>query len=188
MADKHLMTVKRLSALLGVATLCVGCGSAITLDSSRASGKVGTASLAATTGASTSTVASSPAPAHATLGEFHFSSNDFKIDSNRPTEVVSTALVIHPGTSKGWHTHPGPGFVIVTAGTLTLYQVGSDGRCSHSTYSAGQGFVEGPGVVHIARNEGDVDVTAVATYLDVPPGTTAYRTSAPAPAGCPGIS
>ena len=188
MEARDLATVRRLCAVLGVAAACVGCGAASASGPAAASGHASSASPAALTSAMTTSASAAPAPLHATLGEFHFSSNDFKIDSDRPSEVVSTTVVIHPGTSKGWHTHPGPGFVIVTAGTLTLYQVGSDGRCAHSTYSAGQGFVEGPGIVHIARNEGSVDVNAVATYLDVPPGTTAYRTTVPAPAACPGIN
>jgi len=77
--------------------------------------------------------------------------------------------------------------VVVTFGTLALYQV-IDNRCVKSTYGPGQGFVETPGVVHIARNEGaSGDVTAVATFLGIAPGTTAYKTLVPAPAACPGI-
>jgi len=96
--------------------------------------------------------------------------------------------VLHAGKSSGWHTHPGPAFVIVISGTVTRYEVGRDGTCTSAIYTAGQGFVEAPGVVHIARNEGADDVTLQATFLDVAPGTAAYKTAAPAPAGCPGIS
>lgn len=158
-----------------VAALAATAGVAIALSTH--SGSAGVAAAA-----------SAPAPlTHATLGEFHFSSNDFKIDSSKPSEVVMPQITIHAGASSGWHTHPGPGFIVVTSGTLTLYQV-IDNGCVKSAYGPGQGFVEIPGVVHIARNEGTSgDVTAVATFLDIAPGTTAYKSVVPAPAACPGI-
>ena len=38
-----------------------------------------------------------------------------------------------PGGSTGWHTHPGPSFVIVTQGSVTVYD-GDDPTCAaHST-------------------------------------------------------
>jgi quercetin dioxygenase-like cupin family protein len=128
-----------------------------------------------------------PTPVHATVGEFHYSSDDFKINSEERSEVVMPQITIHPGASSGWHTHPGPGFIVVTSGTLTLYQL-VDNDCVKSTYGKGQGFVETPGVVHIARNEATSgDVTAMATFLDIAPGTTAYRSVVPAPDACEGI-
>jgi quercetin dioxygenase-like cupin family protein len=132
---------------------------------------------------------SAPAPPlHATVGAFHYSTGDFTIDSTKSSEVVMPAITIHPGASSGWHTHKGPGFVVVISGTLTLYRV-TDNRCVKSTYGPGQGFVETPGVVHIARNErASGDVTAAATFLDIAPGTTDYKTIVPAPAACPGIN
>jgi quercetin dioxygenase-like cupin family protein len=161
-----------------VAALAATSGVALALNANG-----GTARVVA---AATSAPAPAP-PVHATVGEFHFSSNDFKIDSKNPSEVVMPQITIHPGASSAWHTHPGPGFVVVTSGTLTLYQVISN-DCVKSTYEPGQGFVESPGVVHIARNEGTSgDVTAVATFLDVAPGTTAYKSLVPAPTACPGI-
>lgn len=131
--------------------------------------------------------AASP-PSHATVPGFHFQTNDFKIDSKGSTEVVMPTFTINPGLSNGWHTHPGPGFIIVTSGTLTLYRALDDGTCDRSVFGPGEGFVEAPGQVHIARNEGTVPLTGVATFLDVPAGTTAFRTSVAAPAACPGIN
>jgi quercetin dioxygenase-like cupin family protein len=169
---------KRAIALSGlVAALAATSGVAVTLNSHGASARV-------TAGTSVPTPVP---PLHATVGEFHFSSDNFKINSEKRTEVVMPQITIHAGASSGWHTHPGPGFVVVTFGTLALYQV-IDNRCVKSTYGPGQGFVETPGVVHIARNEGaSGDVTAVATFLGIAPGTTAYKTLVPAPAACPGI-
>jgi quercetin dioxygenase-like cupin family protein len=160
---------------LGLAISLAGCGAAAVAH--------------AATGTTTSSTATpAPAPPHALLGAFHFSTNDFKIDSDAPSEVVMAPTLLHPGRSSGWHTHPGPALVIVISGTVTRYQVDKDGSCTSATYGAGQGFVEAPGVVHIARNEGTTDVALQATFLDVAPGTAAFRSPAPAPAGCPGIS
>lgn len=138
-------------------------------------------------GAAAATSAATPAPpVHATLGEFHVSSNDFKLDSDARSEVVMTQVTLHAGSSSQWHTHPGPGFIVVTSGALTLYQV-IHNNCVTLTYGPGQGWVEAPGVIHMTLNKGTTDATAMATFLDIAPGTTAYKTIVPAPAACPGI-
>jgi quercetin dioxygenase-like cupin family protein len=168
-----------------VVTLAAAAGVALVLSTHG-----GPAGVAAATSPQTPAPTSSPTPAppvHATVGEFTFSSKNFKIDSEKQTEVVMTQVTIHAGASSGWHTHPGPGFIVVTSGTLTLYRV-IHNDCVKSTYGPGEGFVETPGVVHIARNEGtNGDVTALATFLDVAPGTTAYKFLVPPPPACPGI-
>ena len=126
-------------------------------------------------------------PPTATIGPYHFQSNDFKIDSKSRSDVVMPSFTILPGHSNHWHVHPGPGYIIVTAGTLTLYRSTAAG-CERSSYGPGEGFVEAPGQVHIARNEGTTALTGVATFLDVPAGTGAFRTTVPAPDNCPGIN
>jgi quercetin dioxygenase-like cupin family protein len=63
---------------------------------------------------------------------------------------------IAPGGHTGWHSHPGPVFVMVTKGTLTLTQ--ADDPDNPVEYPEGTGFVEDPGRVHIAENRGDVDL------------------------------
>ena len=126
-------------------------------------------------------------PPTATVGPYHFHSNDFKIDSKAPSDVVMPSFTILPGHSNRWHVHPGPGYIIVTAGTLTLYR-STDAGCERTSYGPGEGFVEVPGQVHIARNEGTTTLTGVATFLDVPAGTGAFRTTVAAPANCPGIN
>ncbi len=62
-----------------------------------------------------------------------------------------------PGGSTGWHTHPGPSLVVITAGTVTAYD-GDDATCTPHVYSALPGwpnsFVDpGGGHVHLVRNE-----------------------------------
>jgi quercetin dioxygenase-like cupin family protein len=74
------------------------------------------------------------------------------------TKGLWTSRIVHfhiaPGGHTGWHSHPGPVFVMIKAGTMTLEQ--SDG--SSAVYPPGTGFTEDPYRVHIARNEGDVDL------------------------------
>jgi quercetin dioxygenase-like cupin family protein len=72
---------------------------------------------------------------------------------------------IAAGGFTGWHSHPGPVFVMVTAGTLTKYE--SDG--TRSVYPTGTGFVEGIGDVHIGVNEGDGDLQMI-SFLLTPKG------------------
>src|SRR4051812_19695208 len=50
-----------------------------------------------------------------------------KIRQHR-SDVVVQHVTIVPGGTSGWHTHPGPGVVVVNAGSLTVYD-GDDPRC-----------------------------------------------------------
>ena len=118
------------------------------------------------------------------LGPYHETSPSFKIFSNAPTDTVVLTTTIAPGGSTGWHSHPGPAFIVVTSGTLTVYD-GNDPACTPHQYGQGSGFFDpGFGHVHLARNEGTVPVTEVVTYLNVPPGGSP-RIDAPAPGNCP---
>jgi Cupin domain len=118
------------------------------------------------------------------LGPYHESSPSFKIFSKVPTDTVVLTTTISPGGSTGWHSHPGPAFIVVTQGTLTVYD-GNDPACTPHQYGPGTGFFDrGFGHVHIARNQGKTPVTVVQTYLNVPPGGSP-RIDAPAPGNCP---
>lgn len=85
-------------------------------------------------------------------------------------DTVMQQIVISPGGSTGWHSHPGPAIVLVKAGELTLFS-SEDPTCTGRTYTAGQAFVDsGQGHVHIARNLTQNPTELWVTYLDVPPG------------------
>jgi len=107
------------------------------------------------------------------------------IKVNNAKETVMQQIVIAPGGHTGWHSHPGPGVVLVKAGVVTFYQVsGEGGECTRRTYSAGQAFFDGgPGHVQIARNEGSENNEVWVTYFDVPHGG-AFRIDAPDPGNC----
>ena len=56
-------------------------------------------------------------------------------------QAIVQQVTIEPGAQTGWHSHHGPVFVVVAAGTMTLYQA-DDPTCTGETYSAGQVFVD----------------------------------------------
>ena len=122
----------------------------------------------------------------ATLPPFDIQPDDspFAIQSENLTDVVIQHVIFGPTGSTGWHTHPGPLFVTVVSGTLTLYD-GDDDGCTPQTFTAGHGFVDpGFGHVHIARNESTtVPADLYASYLNVPPGGL-FRLDAPNPGNC----
>ena len=85
----------------------------------------------------------------------------------------------------GWHTHPGPSLVIVTQGSVTVYE-GNDRMCTSHVYTANtpdNAFVDpGDGHVHLIRNETGSVAKSVAVQL-VPAGAV-RRVDAPAPDTC----
>jgi quercetin dioxygenase-like cupin family protein len=105
---------------------------------------------------------------------------------NNAQETVVQQIIIAPGGSTGWHSHPGPVVVLIRSGQMSFYD-SEDPTCTVRTYSAGQAFVDrGQGHVHIARNEGSINLEIWATYFDVPPGG-AFRTDTPNPGNCSGF-
>lgn len=88
------------------------------------------------------------------------------------------------GGSSGWHTHPGPSLVVITQGSVTVYDA-SDPNCAPHVYSASgdNAFVDiGGGDVHLVRNETG-DVARGYTVQFVPKGAT-RRIDAPQPDNC----
>jgi len=107
-----------------------------------------------------------------------------KVKGNEPYQVVVQNIVVTPGGSTGWHTHPGMAIAVVKSGTLTIYN-GDDADCTPHTYTAGMVYMDpGTGHVHIARNESTTETLEIwVTYLDVPEGG-AFRIDAPDPGNC----
>jgi quercetin dioxygenase-like cupin family protein len=120
------------------------------------------------------------------LGTFHVRSKaggyNVELESDDNTDIVVANVVVAPGGHSGWHYHPGPVLVVVKTGTITFYM--RDGRrCSRRVHPAGTTFIEEGGMVGIARNEGAVDATVVATFF-VPAGSPT-RIDAAEPGNCP---
>ena len=115
---------------------------------------------------------------------WHFANGSkIKLQSQGPMEQAVQRIVAVPGATFGWHSHPGPTIVTVLSGTLSFYHAED---CTHRiNYTAGQSFSNLPDEIHLARNEGTVDLVVYATYF-VPVGTGALRIDQPSPgADCP---
>ena len=104
-----------------------------------------------------------------------------RIKTKGSTSIHVLENKIAPGGTFGWHSHPGPSLVVVKTGALTLY-LASDPTCTGHVVTAGRGFVDNGGDVHVVRNEGLVETVVYVTSL-VPEGF-ARRIDEPQPANC----
>jgi hypothetical protein len=104
----------------------------------------------------------------------------FKMDSD-PLDVAMQTIVFQPGQQSGWHMHPGPVFIVVTAGQMTFYE-SDDPTCTPIVRTAGQGYLDVGDHAHLARNETQLEARTAVTYL-APPGA-ALRIDAPSPGNC----
>jgi quercetin dioxygenase-like cupin family protein len=87
------------------------------------------------------------------------------------------------GAHTGWHTHPGPSLVTVTAGTITAYEADAP-NCTPKIYRTGDSFTDlGCGDVHLLRNEGPVCAVTIAVQI-IPAGQM-RRLDRDQPANCP---
>jgi quercetin dioxygenase-like cupin family protein len=90
----------------------------------------------------------------------------------KPGAMIVDSITIAPGGDFGWHTHGSPVAVVVTGGTLTVYDP-SVNDCAPFRVSKGQAFIEPANHLHLARNDGTAPVTLYATYLGLPKGALA---------------
>jgi len=97
-----------------------------------------------------------------------------------PALVAVQQFAIDPGARAGWHTHPGPAWIVVTRGEMAFYEADGDG-CRRTIYPAGSSIVEQPGRVHEPRNETTELLQFHVTFI-VPVGP-ALRSPAEAPTG-----
>ena len=92
-------------------------------------------------------------------------------------DFVIQEVVIAPGGSSGWHTHPGQSIVLVTGSGVTFVHA----DCTTTPFAAGTGFIDQPGAIHMVSNFGTAPAILFATYTNVPVGG-AFRIDADAPA------
>ena len=99
-----------------------------------------------------------------------------------PADVYIGSIQLLPGVSyTGWHTHPGPTWVVVTVGELTVY--GPD-NCP-SVYAAGSAYLAQPDTTYDLRNASSNPI--VLFFSGVVPAGQAPTAPATAPtAACSG--
>lgn len=89
-----------------------------------------------------------------------------------------------PGATTGWHSHPGPSFILVVSGTVTNYE-GGGGHCVITQYSAGDGFMDQGGTdIHMIKNNTSAPAETIA--FQVLPRGAVRRIDKPDPGTCPG--
>jgi quercetin dioxygenase-like cupin family protein len=108
----------------------------------------------------------------------HEGMQSFTVDMSRPMEIITQTITIQPGGTSGWHSHPGPQFIVVKSGTLQFY--GLEASCTPLTINAGEAWIDHqPGLQHTVTNEGSVPAEVIVTSVN--PVGLAPRTDVPAP-------
>jgi hypothetical protein len=103
------------------------------------------------------------------------------------TETVMFTFTMAPGSTSGWHRHPGAVVVLVKSGTLTTYGLDQP-PCTGVDLPTGAAYFEDDAASakwpHFVRNKsGTETVEAVVTAFNVPVGAP-VRSEAPAPEEC----
>ncbi|MDP8919567.1 MAG: cupin domain-containing protein [Pseudomonadota bacterium] len=118
----------------------------------------------------------------ATFDAFNLQSDpramELSAQAKRPVDIVVRTHDYAPGSSTGWHSHPGPVFITITEGQVTFYER-DDPTCTPKVVSKGQGYVD-TGKGHIGRNESGAPAKDV-TVIFAPVGQS-FRGELDAPA------
>ena len=97
-------------------------------------------------------------------------------------QMILETYTLKPGGSFGWHAHGAPVAVVVTRGTLTVFDP-SVNACAPFKVGKGQSFVEPANHIHLARNDGKTPALVYALYLGVAKVADVVHDES-APAGC----
>lgn len=117
----------------------------------------------ATPPSGTLTAETARGPVKAKINKTFANGATLKLVTTGDVEWISQKIVAEPGTSFGWHSHPGPNINVVLEGTLTLYH---DDHCTMGVdYGPGTTFKSFPKQIHLARNNGTETLVFFATYF-----------------------
>jgi quercetin dioxygenase-like cupin family protein len=83
------------------------------------------------------------------------------ITTDGPTTLIVQSLVMQPGASSGWHTHPGSELSVITGGSVALQTATA---CGPVSYGAGQAVFIPAGVPHRVVNPSGSEAQVVLTY------------------------
>jgi mannose-6-phosphate isomerase-like protein (cupin superfamily) len=71
-----------------------------------------------------------------------------------PATIQIHAFTMNPGDTIPWHYHKGASYVILARGSLTEQHLVGPDQCGSEDVTAGNAFVEPPGLVHTVTNTG----------------------------------
>lgn len=103
-----------------------------------------------------------------------------EVEAKPNLDIAVQTITFQPGSQSGWHSHPGPVFIMVVEGAMTFYE---SHDCTPIVRYAGEGYLDTGEHAHIARNETLLPAKNVVTYF-APPGA-ALRIDQPQPTNCP---
>jgi hypothetical protein len=118
----------------------------------------------------------------ATFNAFNLQSDsramEFAAQAKGPVDMIVRMHDYAPGSSTGWHSHPGPVFIEVIEGQVAFYER-DDPTCTPKVVSKGQGYVD-TGKGHLGRNESGAAAKDVSVILA--PVAQSFRGELDAPA------
>ena len=101
---------------------------------------------------------------------------DIKIQTKDSVDIATLQVTFAPGGSAGWHIHPGPVFVVIQSGELSVW----DEDCEKNTYGVGETFFEfGPEMSMLVKNESATTPSVVIGTFVVPVGATPLTITTP---------
>jgi quercetin dioxygenase-like cupin family protein len=97
---------------------------------------------------------------------------DIKIQTKGPVDVATLQVTFAKGGgSAGWHIHPGPVFVVLQSGALSVWTEDCEKTVYDASVPGGSTFFEmGPEASMLVKNESaTTDAVVIGTFI-VPPG------------------
>lgn len=108
--------------------------------------------------------------------EVKYNADGIKVQTKNPVDIVTIETTFGPGASAGWHHHPGPVFVVIKSGALSVWNE----SCVKTVHSPGSAFFEaGMEESLLVKNESTTTPALVYATFIVPVGATPLRTGAP---------
>jgi quercetin dioxygenase-like cupin family protein len=88
------------------------------------------------------------------------------INKTNPSNVLFARVMLEPGGTTGWHSHPSYVFVLVKSGRA----VRVNHHCDRAVFEQGDVFIERTDQIHKVINPGDETAVFLATFVGLPPG------------------
>jgi quercetin dioxygenase-like cupin family protein len=114
--------------------------------------------------------AATPFTVRATIDPYRINQQpDFMMQSKQPSDIVMQQAVFAPGAGM-WHTHPGPSFIYVLEGNISLERVEKEGCIPSPVYEPGDVYFEVGEQVHRAVVSSATPAVLLVTRFNVPVG------------------